>query len=153
MHMWGDKWFAEHGDDLHSAIDFCITNMSRWGRINMSLSKEKFGCFRDNALFWEGTIQSIIFPDMYYAILPTIYHKFELPILAPLLRYMGVVWLVQQYQRFIYNLVIQKVCKKYPEIIHEMVRDLDFPQYIKPGFFGNVDGSEIRNKYWRNIGE
>jgi replicative DNA helicase Mcm len=43
MHNWGDKDFDWKG--LDEAITFIETNLVRWGRINVTQAKEKFGCY------------------------------------------------------------------------------------------------------------
>ena len=52
-----------------------------------------------------------------------------------------------------YNYAIQKMCKKYPHIIDELVSDLDGYRMVKPGLFGPIDGTVINKKYWRTYGE
>jgi len=69
-----------------------------------------------------------------------------------LTKYTGLHRLGLWYQAQVYNYAVQKMCKKYPEITEELVRDLDGYELIKPGIFGKVDGLKIHNKYWRTYG-
>lgn len=55
---------------------------------------------------------------------------------------------VQWYQSLAYNYFIQQACKKWPNIVDELVRDLDGYELIKPGLFGKVCGKTIHKKYW-----
>lgn len=50
-----------------------------------------------------------------------------------------------------FNKVFQVVCSKHPDIIDELVSDNYWYSYIKPCEFGNVDGTEIHNKYWKSF--
>ena len=59
--------------------------------------------------------------------------------------------IIQIWQKFIYNYAIQKVCKQYPNIVDELVSNSDYPEIIKPGFFGKVDGKKIHDKYWTQL--
>ena len=52
-----------------------------------------------------------------------------------------------------YNIAFQKACKKWPNIIDELIVDVDGYKMIKPCKYGNVDGEAIHNKYWVPIGK
>ena len=59
--------------------------------------------------------------------------------------------LVNDHQAEMYNKVFQTACKKYPNVIEELIVDLDGYEMIKPGPFGSIDGVAIHNKYWKKI--
>lgn len=151
MHYWGDEWFRENGDNFNKAISFCSKNWRRWGRIGYH-GKEKYGTFRHHVRFYtaEWGIYELINPGYicyWWKLYPIQIDK----VTGKLLRLLGICWLIQRWQFFIYNLVLQIICNKYPELIDELIVDSEYPELIKPGFFGKVDGKAIHDKYWTSI--
>lgn len=147
-HDWSEKDFD--WKSLHNAINYCIKFWRVYGRIG-SHGKEKYGTFRDHVYFWDGGIWSLIRPgycSIGGPVLSFIYFKLDKYITKPFTRYTGLRKLGFLYQRFIYNYAIQKVCKRYPHIVDEIVSDLDNYNMIKPGIFGNICGKTIHEKYW-----
>lgn len=61
----------------------------------------------------------------------------------------GLLKLVHKYQANMYNKTYQIACKKWPMIIDELIVMVDGYKMIKPCKWGNIDGEEIHNKYWR----
>jgi hypothetical protein len=137
-------------DDLYDAINYCLSTWKRWGRIG-SHGKEKYGTFRDHPYFWDGGLHRLIWPGYVSIQNRFIYCKLDHYLIRPFTKYTGLHRLGLWYQSQVYNYAIQKVCKKYPQIINEMVADLDGYKYVKPGIFGNVDGTKIHNKYWKQL--
>lgn len=64
---------------------------------------------------------------------------------------LGITQAVQHHQRHIYNKVFQKACKMYPDIIDELVCEIDGYEMIVPGGWGSVDGKKIHDKYWKKV--
>lgn len=147
MHQWGDEWFKKNGEDFDKSINYCIGFWKRWGRIG-SHGKEKYGTFRDNVYFWDGGIHSLIWPGYVWVVNKFLYYQIDQKIVIPFMLWSRIIKLGLWYQKQIYNYPIQKMCKKYPHLTDELVSDLDYYDYIKPGIFGKVDGTEIANKYW-----
>jgi hypothetical protein len=146
MHQWGDDWFKKHGDNLHKAIMYCNNTWRKYGRIT-AFGKEKYGTFRDQLFMWDGGLHSLIWPG-YNIRNKFISFKLDKYIIRPLFRYTGIYYCISQYQKIIYNYAIQKMCKKYPDIIDELILDLDGYEMIKPSIFGKINGIKIHNKYW-----
>lgn len=151
MHEWGDDWFEEHGNKLNDAILYIMRTWVKWGRIGTH-GKEKYGTFRDHPYFWDGGLHTIIWPGYVRIMSHFVYFKLDRYVINPLTKYTGLHRLGLWYQAQVYNYAVQKMCKKYPEITEELVRDLDGYELIKPGIFGKVDGLKIHNKYWRTYG-
>jgi hypothetical protein len=149
MHEWGDEWFERYGNDLNNAIDYCTNFWRKFGRIGAH-SKEKYGTFRDEMTcgMWNGGLHSLIWPGYVWIRCPFIYWKLDKYIIRPFTKNTGIYKIGLWYQSQIYNYAIQKVCKKYPDIIEEIIVDLDGYEMIKPGIFGKVSGIEIHNKHW-----
>lgn len=51
----------------------------------------------------------------------------------------------------IVNKVFQDACKKYPDVVEELIVDIDHWEWIVPGKYGNVSGEEIHKKYWKPV--
>jgi len=150
-HDWSDDGFDWKG--LGSAINYCQRFWKKWGRIG-SYGKEKYGTFRDNIVMWDGGLLSLIKPGYFYIdgpIMQFIYYKLDYYVIRPLMVKTGLHRLGIEYQSFIYNYAIQKMCKKYPHLVDELVSDLDGYKMVKPGIFGNIDGEKIHKKYWKII--
>jgi len=146
-HMWGDFWFEKHGEDLYTAINYCMRTWRRYGRIGTN-GKEKYGQFVDSASFWDGGLHGLIYPGYYWVRFPFLYFKVDRYLIQPFTRYTGIHKLGLLWQKTVYNYAIQKMCKRYPELTDELVSDLDYYEFVKPGIFGKVDGTVIHKKYW-----
>lgn len=144
MHYWGDEWFEKNGGDLNAAINYCIDTWRKYGRIGTH-GKEKYGTFRDQLQgLWDGGLHELIWPGYVRIVSPFIYWKLDRYFIKPITKYTGLQWLFRRYQKWVYNYAIQKMCKKYPNIIDELVNDLDGYEMVN----GAVDGKEIHKKYW-----
>jgi hypothetical protein len=150
MHIWGDDWFEKNGNNLDTAISYCVRFWRKYGRIG-SHGKEKYGTFRDHIDLWDGGLHTLIWPGYVRIVNSFIYFKLDRHIFIPLTKYTGLCRLGQWYQSQVYNYAIQKMCKKYPDIIDELVSDLEGYRMVRPGIFGAVDGTVIHKKYWRSI--
>ena len=63
----------------------------------------------------------------------------------------GLTKLIQDRQAKHYNKAFQLACKKWPNIIDELIAMTDGYKMIKPCKWGDVDGEEIHNKYWKKM--
>ena len=146
-HYWGDSWFQKHGNDHGKAIRYIMNTWRRYGRIG-SHGKEKYGTFRDHAYFYRGwwAIHELVKPGYVSHRWPKFY-KIDL-FLGKIVRFLRLYKPIQWWQFQVYNYAIQRACKKYPEIIDELVADLDYCELVKPGIFGKIDGKTIHDKYW-----
>lgn len=148
MHYWGDEWFKKNGNDLYESIDYCIRFWRKYGRIG-SHGKEKYGTFRDHPYFWNCSLTGLIYPGYVRIMWPWFYWNVDNKILTPVFKFIKLHKVIWWYQGVVYNYAIQKMCKKYPNIIDELVSDLEGYKNVKPGIFGKIDGEEIHKKYWR----
>jgi len=144
-HMWDDEWDLKHGNNLNSAIRYIMDTWKTYGRIG-SHGKEKYGTFRDHVYFWDGGIHTLIWPGYVSIQNRFLYFKIDWYVIQPFTKYTGLHRLGLWYQKQVYNYAIQKMCKKYPEIIDELVSCLDGVELVTPGIFGNVCG---KTKNWR----
>lgn len=47
-----------------------------------------------------------------------------------------------------YNRVFQEACKKWPDVVDELICDTDGWSMIHPCKWGDIDGQKIHDKYW-----
>lgn len=128
MHLWGDNWFRKNGRDLDDAISFILSVNRKWmGPIRSG--KEKYGTFREEL-------------TNFY---PLAYGNFITRLLC---RVPGVEKGVSNYRIFVYNMSIQRACKKWPHLVNELVAEIDYPELVTPGIFGDVCGEDVQNEYW-----
>lgn len=144
-HVWGDDWFEKNGNDLYNAVHYCMDFWRKWGRIG-SRGKEKWGQFNDYPTFWDGGLHTLLYPGYVRIKRPFLHYKIDWKILIPLTTWTGIHRLGLWYQYQVYNYAIQKMCKKYPNIVDELVGCLDGRELIKPGIFGKVDGRKYLPK-------
>lgn len=144
-HDWSDDW--PHWDKLHVAINEILGSWRYW-HVG-SHGKEKYGTFRDHVWFYSGNwaIHELVKPGHVYYRWPRWVMHLDLQ-LGRAIQLLHLYKPIQWYQKWVYNITIQRACRRYPEIIDELVSDLDFPELIRPGVFGNVDGLQIHSKYW-----
>ena len=136
---------------LGKAIDYCLTTWHRWGRMH-SNGKEKYGTFRATADLWDGTVYRLFNPGYMYiksGFWWVWYFYVDRPLSKKFFKYTGILKLFNWYQAQVYNYSVQKVCKKYPHIVDEIVSDLDDYELVKPSVFGKIDGKTIHDKYWK----
>lgn len=50
-----------------------------------------------------------------------------------------------------YNKVFQLACKKWPNVVDELIADVDGWKWIKPCKWGDADGEAIHYKYWKTL--
>ena len=149
-HYWGDDWFKKNGNDLYSGINYISRILRKYGKIKYD-NKEKFGVLRENILqFWDGGLHYFFCKSYVRICHPILYWKID-PVIKVITKYTGINWLVVKYQKLIYNMTFQKACKKYPNVIDELISDIDCYELIKPGLFGKINGKEIHDKYWTTI--
>ena len=63
----------------------------------------------------------------------------------------GLTKLIQDRQAKHYNKAFQLACKKWPNVKDELIVMVDSYKMIKPCKWGDVDGEEIHNKYWKKL--
>ena len=158
MHYWGDEWFYKYGDQLDEAINKLNTGLNL---IHVHCcGKEKYGCFRtDFFSLWDGSIRSwngdwnnYITPAM--PKIKRFKRKFSIKfdsVAVKINRWFGITRRVQEWQKNEINKLFQTVCKEYSALTDELINETDCYMYIKPGKYGDIDGEEIHNKYWKKL--
>lgn len=150
MHHWNDDWFNKNGDKLYAAIDYFETTVKRYARIG-AYGKEKYGTYRESTTFWDGGIHGLLYHGYAWIKFPFLYFYVDYYVTKPLTSFTGLHKLGLWWQKLVYNYAIQTTCKKYPEVVDELVQGLDYYQLVKPCIFGSVCGKTIHEKYWRKV--
>ena len=142
MHHWGDNW--PHGNELHEAIHFSH-RWFQWLGIG-SNGKEKYGTFRHHMNFYSGwwPVHELLKPGHAFYRWHRRWMLLEVNVLSPLVRYSGLAWIVRKVQLYRYNAILQTACKRYPNVVEELIVDSEVPEAIKPGIWGRVDGQRIQ---------
>lgn len=148
FHVWGDSWFVKNGKTLGEAMDLILDKMNRY-RIRLMECKEKYGTFRcEVSSLWDGTIRFLINPYSYPE--DSWYDKIDSKI-ASFFKKTGILKKVNNWQKSRINKIYQEICKEHPEILNELIVDINFEDWIIPGKYGIIDGKTIQNKYWTKI--
>ncbi len=168
MHYWGDEWFQQYGDQLYEAIELLGRRMRKWAKVGVC-KKEKWGAMRTDFLtFWDGGLSQIFFGYgcwwggswiekfvhfIDHSLIPykkTKYGWLRVG-LADFNGLIGLRKLVNKWQVRMINKAFQVTCREYPDIIDELVSDVDCYNCIKPCKWGDVDGEAIHRKYWKSL--
>lgn len=155
MHMWGDEWFLEWGDELNDAIRELNIRLNK---CHIAVAgKEKYGCYRtDFFSLWDGSwlcwfdnYRKYINPSKpkLTQLLLRLWYKLD-DLGMFINNHIGITRAVCSWQKKQVNMIFQDVCKKHPTMIEELVSETDCYMYIKPGKYGNVDGITIFKKHW-----
>jgi len=171
MHIWGDEWFKKYGKTFYEAIDVFEARIRKWAKCGV-YGKEKYGTYRSEYFrMWDGGLFTILFGYNLYKLFhglnwfaKLIWHidNCLIPVkktqfgwykvgLANFNRAIGLVKLVNKWQAKRINKAAQITCKEYPEVVGELLMDVDFYKCIKPCKWGDIDGEEIHKKYWKTL--
>jgi hypothetical protein len=146
MHSWNDgfKYFAEVGE----AADWIGTQLVRWGRINVTTTKEKWGCARVYCSFGVYSLYSLLHPRKVYIT----------GRLAPLNKVAIPYWLnhaFSAYQILVYKAVYYLAIKKWPMIKEEIISGADYNEllqkmYSKDELLEEIEDLNKKNWEWRD---
>lgn len=114
------EWFQKFVDKIHHFIYFTIDE----GNTITQREDESFEdyCKRYDSRIWKG--------------------------LCHVNTKIGLTGLVHKIQAKYYNYAFQKACKKWPNVVDELIVMVDGYKMIKPCKYGDIDGEEIHEKYW-----
>lgn len=124
------KWFVNFIDKIHHYIYFRIDL-----GIPQKLDKKK----EDGSPFYSVHESAEILAKHWWPGMRTINRK------------LGLTGLVQKRMARNLNKVFQEVCAKHPDIVDELICDVDCYELIKPCKWGNIDGIAIHKKYWKSL--
>jgi hypothetical protein len=129
-HQWGDPNFDWSGLDL--CISYIGNNLRRWGRVNVTQMKEKFGeCRIYCSLGWHSLF-SITHPGwVSYKIAgyPNWLMTFDIFVLSRIVSYLN--FIILPYHKFLYHKLYSDCVKKYPHLHDEILDASDFPELLE----------------------
>ena len=170
MHYWGDDWFKKHGKEFYNAIGALEYRIRKWAFCGV-YGKEKYGTYRDEYFrMWDGGLCQILFgyrvtyQNNWFMKLINHIDMYLIPVkktkwgwirrgLTHLNWKIGLTKLVHKWQAKQINKAFQITCKEYPDVVDELIVDVDCYELIKPCKWGDVDGTKIHNKYWKTVNE
>lgn len=117
MHSWGDGF--PYFEDVENAADFIGNICRKWGRINVSQTKEKYGTARVYCSFGWWQIHSITHPGHAYCRYPSWLWSLDCIYFSKLIHLLNPV--VIPFQQWIYRLAYKKAIKKWPHIREEIL--------------------------------
>ena len=140
MHIWGDKWFERHGDQLCAAQNYIQKYVKRWSRCNL-ISKEKWGSIRYEYMIPpKGHVCMYKFPI--YAPWTKKYKHIE-GTHRPLLWAWNSSWIYGQWQRWGWRMTkraVNNAIIKWPCLANELMSDLASRE--------EVVGKDIHDQFW-----
>ena len=125
-HIWGDEDFDWKA--LDDAGNYIHKNCRRWARMGI-WTKEKYGTLRISttcAYFSEyDVINHLFYPGYVRYMFPNWFRLYiDWPI-GKILRFFGIIGLLQKYQTFILKFFWNKAAKKWPHIAEEILDEYD----------------------------
>ena len=125
-HLWGDP---DHDwESLYAAVLWFPKQLRRWGRVCVH-AKEKWGCLRLEYFYWGPSLFQLIFPGRLTSY-PWWFYNFSFKYAQPLLNYSGIGYLIEHYQRLVFNVLTIMMVRKWPHIKDELIEDYDFQQLM-----------------------
>lgn len=136
-HYWGDEDFD--WKSLYQAENEIVAIL-KLGRIGVH-SKEKFGTLRWSIYLFDGSFYSLTHPGYVY-----IHYPYWLRVIDAERPLRWLIKPIQYLQVKLLKYAFNKVCKKYPHIVKEIVCHAD--EWYLPSHL-----AVIRNSMWKRIGE
>lgn len=135
---WPDKYFGQIEDAAYEIGTF----ISRWGRMTVLQTKEKFGTVRVYCSFGSSCIHGLVWPRRMWV------HRFwpyklDLLMSSLLCKILNIILI--PYQRFIYRLAYKRAVTKYPHLWDEIMCCADHGDVLE-----GVEGYK-HSDYWKEI--
>ena len=127
MHVWGEEGVDWKGID--DAASYIALNLRRWGRIQVTDYKEKWGTVRVychfgcEALFW------FVYPGWVYYQWPDWVAKIDRSDISHFL-WRAFERILVPYQVYVYKAVYNKAVKRWPHLRQEILTDCDYPDLV-----------------------
>lgn len=127
FHLWGGdfQYFSDVEDAAYEIGQFC----TRWGRISVGQSKEKYGSARVYCHFGWYQLHCITHPGYAYSQYPHWLWKLDCTLGGRIVRPFW--FIVNPWQKFIYRLAYKRAIKKYPHIRDEILAGADWPDRLE----------------------
>lgn len=127
MHKWGDGflYFEDVGEAAFEIGKFC----KRWGRIQVTNTKEKFGTARVYCSFGQCYLHSLIYPGWVRSRFPGWLWKADIYYIGPALSKVFYRTFTA-YQKFVYRRAYARAISKYPHIREEILDCADYQEFL-----------------------
>lgn len=128
-HRWGGPfpYFVEVAQAADEIGKFC----RKWGRINVTQMKEKYGISCVYCNFGAYQLFSLTHPGYVYSRYPKWLWSIDIMYISKLFQVCRINDIIVPYQLFIYRLAYKRALKKYPMIKKEILSGADYPEYLK----------------------
>ncbi len=127
MHRWGDAGVDWKG--INDAADWIRDQLTKWGRINVTDAKEKFGTVRVYCTFGWYQFHSITHPRDSYCRYPrwlwNLDCRYGQYFLWPTF------WPAEIYHRWLYRKTYQRALRKWPHLREEILSGADHVEYLR----------------------
>lgn len=130
MHSWGEA--DKQGRDICARVDeaayYIDRFISKWGRITVAQSKEKFGTVRVYLYWGWSSIHAIVFPRQMWihkwwpSRLDFAICKFLMPVLLRV---------TEPYRKWIYRLGYKRAINLWPDLKEEILCCSDYPEFLE----------------------
>lgn len=129
MHYWGDGflYFYQVGESAEYIGYFC----RRWGRLNVTSMKEKYGTVRVYCSFGYLSLHILLYPGYVFKrpYWPNWLWKLDVYYISKVFNFFQP--LIFIWQKFIYRLAYKKALKKWPMIRKEILACSDYPEFLE----------------------
>lgn len=127
MHRWGDTEVDGHG--VYNAAAYIGEGLRRWGRVDVSQYKEKWGEVRVYLSFgWTDLIQNTCYPGYAYLQYPRALWPLSKTLSMLLCPALNLV--VVPYQRRLYRHYYKRAMQKWPHLRAEILGGADYPELL-----------------------
>ncbi len=137
-HEWGSNFDFNALDD---AGNYLHVNCRRWARMGIWV-KEKWGTLRVSttcACFTEiDFIHRLFYPGYAHYMFPRWFRQYVDWPFGKLMRILGVVWLLQKWQRTVLKYFWNRAAKKWPHVAEEILDDYEWILDEKPPNYKGV---------------
>lgn len=144
MHAWGDKDVDWKG--INDAAEYIGTNLRRWGRVNVTQWKEKYGTVRVYCSFGWYQLFSITHPGYVYSRYPKWLWSLDCAVLSRFVTKLN--FLVIPLQVRLYKHLYKKALEKWPHLRLEILSGADHSELLKEHGVHHIrtskNGYEIR---------
>lgn len=126
MHTWGDEKVDWKG--IGDAADYIGHKLRRWGRINVTTTKEKWGRVCVYCNFGWSQLFSITHPGYVYSRYPNWLWHLDCIYFSRVVRRLN--WLIVREQKWWYRVIYTRAIHKWPHLVKEILYGADYPEEL-----------------------
>lgn len=127
MHKWGQKGVDWEG--INAAAEYIGINLRRWGRINVTQWKEKYGTVRVYCSLGWYQLHSITHPGYVYSRYPKWLWGLDVMYFSKVVTKFN--FIISRYHSFIYRHFYKKALKKWPHLREEILQCADYDELLE----------------------